>query len=550
MAMVLISHDLGVVAENTDRVCVMYAGRIVEDAPIDTVFDAPAHPYTRGLLAALPELEGPRRALVPIAGVVPEPANLPPGCSFAPRCDRRIEACEIAPPLATELAPPTPGGLHPRMTALLEVSDLARTYDVRRGRWPFAKPATLHAVDGVSFELPAGRTLGLVGESGCGKTTTAKLVLGLVPLSAGEVRVGGEALPAANSPAWRALRRRMQMVYQDPLGALDRRLSVGRQVMEPLVIHGLGSTAAERREKALAMLDAVGLAPHHFDRFPHELSGGQRQRIVLARALILDPQLLVCDEPISALDVSIQAQVVNLLLALQQQLGLAYLFISHDLRMVRQVSHEVAVMYLGRIVEQGDPDQPVRDTGASVYAGAGVGDPDARARQEAPHRPAGRAAQSGRPSGRLRLPSALPPCRRRAAGSRRRRCASWPTAVEPPVISPSRSPDAALSRRAPAARHPDDLPRHHLRLLRPAPVGRSGDDDPVGRRAARIDQGLPRRLGPRPAAVGPVPRLYRARAAGRPRQLHARRAAGAPARARARAGDAWPSPCRPSCSSS
>ncbi|MBS0526779.1 MAG: ATP-binding cassette domain-containing protein [Proteobacteria bacterium] len=242
------------------------------------------------------------------------------------------------------------------MTALLEVSNLARTYDVRRGRWPFARLATLHAVDGVSFELPAGRTLGLVGESGCGKTTTAKLVLGLLPASGGEVRVGGEALPAAHSPHWRALRRRMQMVYQDPLGALDRRLSVGRQVMEPLVIHGAGSTA-ERRDKALAMLDAVGLAQHHFDRFPHELSGGQRQRIVLARALILDPQLLVCDEPISALDVSIQAQVVNLLLALQQKLGLAYLFISHDLRMVRQVSHEVAVMYLGRIVEQGDPDR-------------------------------------------------------------------------------------------------------------------------------------------------------------------------------------------------
>jgi peptide/nickel transport system ATP-binding protein len=239
---------------------------------------------------------------------------------------------------------------------LLEVSNLARTYDVRRSRWPFARPATLHAVDDVSFALPAGRTLGLVGESGCGKTTTAKLVLGLVPLTGGEVRMGGAPLPPAHSPDWRALRRRMQMVYQDPLGALDRRLSVGRQVMEPLAIHGLGS-AAEGRARALAMLDAVGLAAHHFDRFPHELSGGQRQRIVLARALILDPQLLVCDEPISALDVSIQAQVVNLLLALQQKLGLAYLFISHDLRMVRQVSHEVAVMYLGRIVEQGDPDR-------------------------------------------------------------------------------------------------------------------------------------------------------------------------------------------------
>ena len=242
------------------------------------------------------------------------------------------------------------------MTALLEVTNLSRVYEVRRGPWPFGQRAELHAVDGVSFELPAGRTLGLVGESGCGKTTTAKLVLGLVPVTGGEVRIAGETLPAMGSPSWRALRRRMQMVYQDPLGALDRRLSVGWQVMEPLAIHELGSDR-ERREKALAMLDAVGLLPHHFDRFPHELSGGQRQRIVLARALMLDPQLLVCDEPISALDVSIQAQVVNLLLALQQKLGLAYLFISHDLRMVRQVSHEVAVMYLGRIVEQGEPDR-------------------------------------------------------------------------------------------------------------------------------------------------------------------------------------------------
>jgi len=244
----------------------------------------------------------------------------------------------------------------PGMTAaLLEVSDLSRQYQVRRGAWPFGRTATLHAVDGVSFQLQAGRTLGLVGESGCGKTTTAKLVLGLVAPTGGEVRIAGELLPATRSMEWRALRRRMQMVYQDPLGALDRRLAVGRQVMEPLAIHGIGEGTAHRA-KAIAVMEAVGLAEHHFDRFPHELSGGQRQRIVLARALILDPQLLVCDEPISALDVSIQAQVVNLLLGLQARLGLAYLFISHDLRMVRQVSHEVAVMYLGRIVEQGEPD--------------------------------------------------------------------------------------------------------------------------------------------------------------------------------------------------
>ena len=236
------------------------------------------------------------------------------------------------------------------MTALLEVSNLARAYDVRRGRWPFARPATLHAVDGVSFELPAGRTLGLVGESGCGKTTTAKLVLGLVPLSAGEVRVGGEALPAAHSPDWRALRRRMQMVYQDPLGALDRRLSVGRQVMEPLVIHDLGS-AAERHEKALAMLDAVGLAQHHFDRFPHELSGGQRQRVAIARALALSPKVLLLDEPTSALDVSIQAEILNLLNRLRRELNLTFVIVSHDLAVISYMCERLMVMRNAQEVE-------------------------------------------------------------------------------------------------------------------------------------------------------------------------------------------------------
>ncbi|MBL8697959.1 MAG: ATP-binding cassette domain-containing protein [Alphaproteobacteria bacterium] len=239
---------------------------------------------------------------------------------------------------------------------ILEARNLARVFAVRRSGGLFGRPAQLHAVDDVSFDLAPGETLGLVGESGCGKSTTAKLVLGLLAPSAGEIRFEGAAVPAPGTAAWRALRRRMQMVFQDPMGALDRRLPVGAQVMEPLAIHGLGEAGA-RRERAQALLEAVGLGAHHFDRYPHELSGGQRQRIVLARAMILEPSLLVCDEPISALDVSIQAQVINLLLDLQEKYRLAYLFISHDLKVVRQISHRVAVMYLGRIVEEGDPDE-------------------------------------------------------------------------------------------------------------------------------------------------------------------------------------------------
>ena len=238
---------------------------------------------------------------------------------------------------------------------ILEVQNLSRRFDVRRRGGLFGKSVPLHAVDGVSFTLRRGRTLGLVGESGCGKSTTAKLVLGLLSPSAGTVRFEGADVPVPGTRAWRSLRQRMQMVFQDPLGALDRRLTVGAQVMEPLQIHGLG-TRSDQQARARELLDAVGLGRHAFDRYPHELSGGQRQRIVLARALILQPSLVVCDEPVSALDVSIQAQVINLLLDLQAKLNLAYLFISHDLKIVRQISHDVAVMYLGRIVEEGDPE--------------------------------------------------------------------------------------------------------------------------------------------------------------------------------------------------
>ncbi|MBS7792288.1 ATP-binding cassette domain-containing protein [Roseococcus sp. SDR] len=234
------------------------------------------------------------------------------------------------------------------MSALLEARGLVRRYRMRRGL--FGAPVALRAVDGVSLALAPGRTLGLVGESGCGKSTTGRLVLGLEAPDDGAVLVEGRPMPPPASAEWRRLRARMQMVFQDPLGALDRRLTIGAQVAEPLVIHGLDPA------RMPALLAGVGLRPDQAARYPHELSGGQRQRAVIARALATDPSLLVCDEPISALDVSIQAQVMNLLQDVQERLGLAMLFISHDLRAVRQVSHRVAVMYLGRIVEEGEPD--------------------------------------------------------------------------------------------------------------------------------------------------------------------------------------------------
>jgi len=236
---------------------------------------------------------------------------------------------------------------------LLRAEGLTRRYAMRRGL--LGRSVEVRAVDGVSLTVERGRTLGLVGESGCGKSTTGRLVLGLEAPDDGHVAFDGSPMPPPGSEPWRRLRARMQMVFQDPLGALDRRLTIGTQVREPLDIHGLGD-AGTRGEKVASLLSAVGLRPDQAARYPHELSGGQRQRAVLARALATDPALLVCDEPISALDVSIQAQVMNLLVELQERLGLGMLFISHDLRAVRQVSHRIAVMYLGRIVEEGEPD--------------------------------------------------------------------------------------------------------------------------------------------------------------------------------------------------
>jgi peptide/nickel transport system ATP-binding protein len=249
---------------------------------------------------------------------------------------------------------------------LLHAQNLVRRYAMRRGL--LGGTAEVRAVDGVSLTLHRGRTLGLVGESGCGKSTTGRLVLGLEAPNAGDVVFDSIPMPPPGTAPWRRLRARMQMVFQDPLGALDRRLTVGAQVAEPMEIHGIGARA-ERPGRVEALLRDVGLRADQAARYPHELSGGQRQRAVLARALATAPDLLVCDEPISALDVSIQAQVMNLLSEVQARTGVAMLFVSHDLRAVRQMSHRVAVMYLGRIVEEGEPDA-VLHSPAHPYAQA------------------------------------------------------------------------------------------------------------------------------------------------------------------------------------
>ena len=237
--------------------------------------------------------------------------------------------------------------------SLLTVAGVAQIYTTRRG--VFGRRVDVRAVDGISFNVEPGQTLGIVGESGCGKSTTGRLALGLERPSEGSVIFEGQVMPAPGTASWRAMRAKMQLVFQDPLGAMDRRLTIARQIAEPMEIHGIGDKA-ERADRVAALLVDVGLRADHGARHPHELSGGQRQRAVLARALATNPTLLVCDEPVSALDVSIQAQVVNMLTDLQAARGIAMVFISHDLKVVRQVSHVVAVMYLGRIVEQGDPE--------------------------------------------------------------------------------------------------------------------------------------------------------------------------------------------------
>jgi peptide/nickel transport system ATP-binding protein len=307
-AIILITHDMGVVAEMADQVVVMRHGKMVEHGPVKSVFATPQADYTKALLAAVPKFSSGRNA----------PAE------------------------------------RPQVEPALSVRDLIVRFDVKGGFFHRTQQR-VHAVEKISFDLMPGETLALVGESGCGKSTTARALMHLSPF-AGSVRVAGQETAGLSGDALRTLRRNVQMIFQDPHASLDPRMSVGELVGEPLVIHGL-ATGPEIKDRVAELFQRVGLAKDHIGRYPHEFSGGQRQRICIARALSLNPKIIIADECVSALDVSIQAQILELLKKLQAELGLSYLFISHDMAVVEQVSHRVAVVYLGQIVETGPTKQ-------------------------------------------------------------------------------------------------------------------------------------------------------------------------------------------------
>ncbi|HEY8415887.1 MAG TPA: ABC transporter ATP-binding protein, partial [Thermaerobacter sp.] len=486
-ALLLITHNLGVVAELADRVYVMYGGRIAESGPATALFSRPAHPYTRALLAAVPDPESAAgRPPQPIPGEPPDPLRLPRGCPFADRCPEVLDRCRDEPPpffpagpghvaacwlleaagpgegvggglgaaksggigaggngsdvvgsggtgsgvagtaparpvgrvrihFGTGGGPPAPRpGAEAGVTVasaalpaagaageLLRLEDVSTHFPVRLG---WGRPAFLRAVEGVTLTLRRGETLGLVGESGCGKTTLGRTVVRLYRPARGRILFRGRDLAPLPDKELHPFRRHVQMVFQDPYASLDPRMMVAEIVAEPL--HLLpGLSRREREERVARMLARVGLRPEHGSRYPHEFSGGQRQRVGIARALVVEPDLVVADEPLSALDVSVQAQILRLLQELQDDLGLTYLFITHDLAVVRHVCRRVAVMYLGRVVEEAEVGElfrhPLHPYTQALLAAIPVPDP-VRARS----RP--RRLLAGEPPNPLAPPSGCP----------------------------------------------------------------------------------------------------------------------------------------------
>jgi len=377
MGVLMITHDLGVVAGIADRVLVMYGGRIVETGPAEQVLSRPRHRYTLGLLRSLPRLDARRGGrLRAIEGGPPDLDAVIPGCAFAPRCEWSTERCAERPALSEE----TPGHAfacwHPfegepfaaatsevqaartceQGDELLVTSGVEVVYEAARRLLP-GGPPPLRAVNGVEIEIAGGSTLGLVGESGSGKTTLGRAIVRLLEPSAGSIRIDAREIAKLSEGELRPLRTDFQIVFQDPQASLNPRFRVGQILNEPLELHNLFPESSARRARVNELLELVGLSERFSSRRPHELSGGQRQRVGIARALAVGPKLIVLDEAVSALDVSVRAQILNLLEHLQAELGVAYLFIAHDLAVVRHIANEVAVMYVGRIVERGPSEE-------------------------------------------------------------------------------------------------------------------------------------------------------------------------------------------------
>jgi peptide/nickel transport system ATP-binding protein len=377
MAILLITHDLGIVAGMADRVAVMYAGQLVEEADRAHFYRDPRHPYSRKLFESLPDVRKRSQALATIPGTVPALNQVFAGCRFVDRCEAGWDYCRehvpdwypvaegcyarcfreaehlVIPPLqAPAPARPAPAVIGQDDQVLLQVDGLKVHFPIHQG--VFRRVAgQVYAVDGVSLQIPRGRTLALVGESGCGKTTVGKGILQLIRPTAGSVRFDALELTRLNGGRLRRLRANFQFIFQDPYSSMNPRMMVGDIVEEGMIAQGIGGGRTQRRARVAQLFAQVGLSAEHLTRYPHEFSGGQRQRICIARALAVDPRLVICDEPTSALDVSVQAQILNLLKELQNTLGLSYLFITHNLSVVSYLADRVAVMYLGRIVEEG-----------------------------------------------------------------------------------------------------------------------------------------------------------------------------------------------------